>query len=60
ARRSAIMILKAADLPEDEIICFSGHRIYSYPGNLYTHESESENNDDVDGTNNDKHVNKIG
>ncbi|CAG8842141.1 12065_t:CDS:2, partial [Gigaspora margarita] len=76
ARRSAIMILKAADLPEDEIMCFSGHRsheeiktytvdndleeFYSYPGNLYTHESESEDNDDVDGTNDDKHVNEIG
>lgn len=26
AGRSAIMILKAADVPEDEIMCFLGHR----------------------------------
>ncbi|CAG8806946.1 28744_t:CDS:2 [Gigaspora margarita] len=65
ARKSAIIILKAADVPEDEIIYFSTvnnniEEFYSYLGNLYTHDSESEDNNNVDGTKNVKHVNEIG
>ncbi|RIB18640.1 hypothetical protein C2G38_2245650 [Gigaspora rosea] len=63
ARKSAIKILKAADVPEATLIPYAAvdndlEEFYSYPGNLYTHESESEDNDD-DVTNDDKHVNKL-
>ncbi|CAG8831855.1 35976_t:CDS:1, partial [Racocetra persica] len=79
ARRTVIIILKASDIPENEIMCFSGHKshegvktyskptdnqqlrsmatlilyttigknleeFYSYLGNLYTHKSDSEDN----------------
>ncbi|RIB28063.1 hypothetical protein C2G38_2028845 [Gigaspora rosea] len=56
ARRSAIMILNAADVPE--AVDNDLEEFYSYPGNLYTHEPESKDNDDVV-TNDDKHVNKL-
>ncbi|CAG8798486.1 10269_t:CDS:2, partial [Gigaspora rosea] len=62
ARRSAIMILNAADVPEgvSRVIAVDNdlEEFYSYPGNLYTHEPESKDNDDVV-TNDDKHVNKL-